>query len=233
MLRTFATTAIAAFGAVGCASNMPHQGAVQYTGHHAPAQPSYAPPRVDHGPFANAGSAPVHGELHVCPGRVSNSGPVGSRGESQVFTPYMYTPAGALLRNPTQASCLSSGYGFRGSATGGGRNHSGLDLANRAGGYIYAAGAGRVTANGWQRSYGQVVEIDHGRGVKTFYAHLDKPHPFLAVGDYVEAGQVIALMGRTGNATGVHLHYELRINGQKVNPLTYGLQAQAYGGRIS
>ncbi len=226
MLRTFAATAIAAFGAVGCASNAPQYAPVRHAG---PVQPQYVPPRVDYGPFANAGYAPLHGELRVCPGNVSNSGPVGARGEAQLFTSYIYTHAGALLRNPTQVSCLSSGYGYRGSATGGGRNHTGLDLANRAGGFIYAAGAGRVSFNGWQRSYGQVVEIDHGQGVKTFYAHLDRPHPMLAVGDLVSAGQPIALMGRTGNATGIHLHYEVRINGQKVDPLSYGWQAPEYG----
>ncbi len=233
MLRTFAATAIAAFGTVGCAANMPQQAQVRY----AP-QPGYAPPqpvapRVDHGPFANAGWAPVHGELFVCGGRVSNSGPIGARGEAQLYTPYIQTHAGALLRNPTQSACMSSGYGFRSRAIGGGRNHTGLDLANPAGGFIYAAGAGRVTANGWQSAYGQVIEIDHGRGVKTFYAHLDKPHPFLAVGDYVDAGQVIALMGRTGNATGVHLHYEVEINGQKVDPLSYGWQQPVYDGPVS
>lgn len=231
MIRTFATATIAAAGVAGCASNAPQYTYYPPAGHQAPAYPTA--PRVDHGPFANAGYAPVHGELRVCPGRVSNSGPVGSRGESQLYTPYIQTAAGALLRNPTQSACLSSGFGFRGRATGGGRNHSGLDLASASGGYIYAAGPGRVTANAWQRSYGQVVEIDHGNGVRTFYAHLDKPHPFLSVGDYVDAGQVIGLMGRTGNATGVHLHYELRINGRKMNPLTYGLQTPSYGGRIS
>lgn len=228
MLRTFATTAIAALGFAGCASNATYHAPVSYGGGAYPSQPQHTPPRVDYGPFANAGHAPVHGELRVCPGRVSNSGPVGSRGEAQLYTPYIYTEAGALLRNPTQASCLSSGYGFRGSASGGGRDHTGLDLANATGGYIYAAGPGYVSFNGWQRSYGQVIEIDHGRGVKTFYAHLDKPHPFLALGDYVQAGQAIALMGRTGNATGVHLHYEVRVNGRKVDPLSYGWQAPSY-----
>lgn len=229
MIRTFAATAIAAFGAVGCASNAPYHAPVSYGGGY-PAQPQRQAPQADYGPFANAGRAPLHGELFVCGGQVSNTGPVGARGDAQLFTPYIYTSAGALLRNPTQVSCLSSGFGYRGAATGGGRNHTGLDLAHPAGGYIYAAGAGRVTFNGWQSSYGQVLEIDHGRGVKTFYAHLDKPHPFLAVGDYVEAGQAIALMGRTGNATGVHLHYELRINGQKVDPLSFGWQAPSYAG---
>lgn len=230
MLRTFAATALAAFGTVGCAANAPQHAPVRYAGTVSPAQPHYVPPRTDHGPFANAGYAPLHGELLICPGRVSNAGPVGSRGEAQLYTPYIYTNAGALLRNPTQVSCLSSGYGHRSSASGGGRNHTGLDLASQAGGFIYAAAAGYVTANRWQGNYGQTIEIDHGHGVTTFYAHLDKPHPFLAVGDYVEAGQPIALMGRTGNATGVHLHYEVHINGQKVDPLSYGWQAPVYDG---
>ena len=108
MIRTFAPCMIAALGMAGCAANMPQNAPVRYSG---PIQPQSAPARVDYGPFANAGSAPLHGELLVCGGQVSNPGPIGARGDAQLFTPYIYTSAGALLRNPTQASCLSSGFG--------------------------------------------------------------------------------------------------------------------------
>jgi murein DD-endopeptidase MepM/ murein hydrolase activator NlpD len=138
------------------------------------------------------------------------------------FTPLIHTSAGPLLRNPTDGACLSSGFGHRSRASGGGREHLGLDLANRSGGFIHAAGPGRVTSAGWRGNYGLFVEIDHGRGVRTRYGHLRELSPNLRVGSRVAGGAAIGRMGATGNATGVHLHYEVLVRGRHVDPLTYG-----------
>lgn len=177
--------------------------------------------------YTAAPGASLQSELFACSGGGSNIGERGSRGEVALYTPYIFTPAGALLRNPTEGGCLSSGFGWRGSATGGGRMHNGLDLANRRGGFIYAAGQGRVRFADWRGGLGLVLEIDHGHGVLTRYAHLSEIDPNLRRGVLVAAGAPVARMGATGNATGVHLHYEVSVDGLLVDPLAYGREPPA------
>lgn len=191
--------------------------------------PSVSPPAPGSpSVFTSAPRGALHSELFACNGGGgSNLGPISERGEIKLYTPYMHTPAGALVRNPTEAACLSSGFGWRGSASGGGREHTGLDLANRNGGFIYAAGDGWVSSAEWRGGYGLVVEIDHGRGVRSFYAHLSEVDPNLRTGVPVRAGDPIARMGATGNATGVHLHFEVSVDGVKVDPLNYGVEPPA------
>lgn len=174
--------------------------------------------------YAAAARATLHSELFACAPWGANVGEIGERGESVFYTPYVYTPAGPLLRNPTQAACLSSGFGWRGAADGGGRLHNGLDLANQGGGFVYAAGDGQVASAGWRGGYGIVLEIDHGSGVRTMYAHLRDVDPNLSPGAFVTAGTPVARMGATGNATGVHLHYQISVDGLLVDPLRYGAE---------
>lgn len=97
--------------------------------------------------------------------------------------------------------------------------HPGVDIAAPAGTPILAAGKGRVTRAGWVSGYGQTVEIDHGNGFTTLYAHASKV--LVRSGQEVERGDVIAQVGRTGTATSTHLHYEVRQNGRQQNPLNY------------
>lgn len=186
-----------------------------------------APPPRPPGPNIYTTAAPisVHYELMSCPWRGSNVGEIGARGESVTYTPYIETPAGPLLRDPTESACLSSGFGWRDSTSAGGRMHSGLDLANSSGGFIYAAGDGRVVSTAWRGGYGNTLEIDHGHGVHTLYAHLNEIDSNLAPGSFVRAGTAVARMGMTGNATGIHLHYEVTVDGLVVDPLFYGLPA--------
>lgn len=104
------------------------------------------------------------------------------------------------------------------------RSHYALDLANKWHTPIYAAADGVVTVsqNGWNYGYGNYIIIDHGNGIETLYGHNDLRE--VSVGEAVVAGQEIALMGNTGRVfgkTGIHLHFELRINGRKVNPANY------------
>lgn len=219
MLRTIALGVLGASALAGCAvTNTPYPRPSDVYGATPPATPA---PNI----YTNAARAPLHSELFACGNWGSNIGEVGARGETLLYTPYIHTPAGALLRNPTETACLSSGFGWRGSATGGGRLHNGLDLANPNGGYIYAAGEGRIVFAGPRGGYGNVVEIYHGRNVRTLYAHLDEIDPNLRPGVRVEAGAPIGRMGMTGNATGVHLHYEVSIDGLLIDPLAYGREA--------
>ena len=99
--------------------------------------------------------------------------------------------------------------------------HYGVDLAGS--GAIKAAQSGKVVTSGWHNSYGNYVIIDHGtingKNVKTVYAHLAVR--YVVVGDYVTQGQQIAVMGTTGDSTGVHLHFEVRENDYVVEPLNY------------
>jgi len=94
--------------------------------------------------------------------------------------------------------------------------HSGLDFAGGHATPIHATGPGVVSYVGRRSGYGNVVEIDHGRGLKTRYAHLSG----FAVrpGERVAVGQRIAAMGSTGRSTGTHLHYEVWVNGRAQNP---------------
>ncbi|WP_261388878.1 M23 family metallopeptidase [Qipengyuania aquimaris] len=97
--------------------------------------------------------------------------------------------------------------------------HNGIDFRGAIGSPIYAAAKGRVSFVGWKGGYGKTVEITHGNGLMTRYAHLSR---FDAkVGDRVAAGEKIAGMGNTGRSTGSHLHFEVRINGRPVNPRTF------------
>ena len=96
-------------------------------------------------------------------------------------------------------------------------SHRGVDLSAPKGSDIYAALDGRVVACGRHKEYGNFVAVDHGNGVMTLYAHNNRN--LVADGDLVRRGQKIAEVGRTGNATGPHLHFELRLDGLPQNPL--------------
>jgi murein DD-endopeptidase MepM/ murein hydrolase activator NlpD len=99
------------------------------------------------------------------------------------------------------------------------RMHEGLDIDAPYGANIKAAASGTVESCGYQSGYGKVVIINHGRGVKTVYAHTSKI--LVEVGQTVKKGDIIAKVGSTGRSTGPHLHFEVRINGEPVNPLKY------------
>jgi murein DD-endopeptidase MepM/ murein hydrolase activator NlpD len=214
VVRQSVLALIAALALTGCAaSGATYSSPVSY-----PSRPQPSGPNI----YETAAFASVHSQLIACNGGAgSNIGEIGYSNESLLYTPYIDTPAGPLLRNPTEGACLSSGFGWRG-ALDNGRQHNGLDLANPNGGFIYAAGEGRITYADYRGGFGNVVEIDHGRGVRTLYAHLSEINQRLRPGVRVSAGAPIARMGMTGNATGVHLHYEVWIDGLLVDPLHYG-----------
>ncbi|AGA68434.1 metalloendopeptidase-like membrane protein [Desulfitobacterium dichloroeliminans LMG P-21439] len=108
----------------------------------------------------------------------------------------------------------SSYYGYRG-----GEFHTGIDYAGPAGESYVAAAAGTVISAGWQGNYGNCIVLDHGNGVQTRYAHSSKL--LVSVGQSVSQGETIGLVGSTGRSTGSHLHFEVIVNGDTVNPRDY------------
>lgn len=99
------------------------------------------------------------------------------------------------------------------------RMHTGMDFTAPVGTEVYATGNGTVCFVGWRQGYGNTVEIDHGFGYTTLYAHLYKG--LVRVGQRVRRGDIIALVGNTGKSTGPHLHYEVRIQDKPVDPRNY------------
>ena len=97
--------------------------------------------------------------------------------------------------------------------------HTGLDIAAPSGTPIKVVSDGTVVFSNYNGSYGNLIKVDHGNGVETWYAHTSKM--YVSVGQKVTAGDIIAAVGTTGNSTGAHLHLEIRINGQHVNPQNY------------
>ncbi|MGN8834875.1 M23 family metallopeptidase [Allisonella histaminiformans] len=115
---------------------------------------------------------------------------------------------------------VSSHFGFRISPGGiGSTYHEGLDIASSYGNPVHATANGRITQAGWVNGYGYLVEIDHGNGIKTRYGHNSAI--LVSVGDQVVQGQTISLIGSTGNSTGPHCHYEVRVNGEAVDPTLF------------
>ncbi|MEI4470327.1 M23 family metallopeptidase [Frigidibacter sp. MR17.24] len=100
-----------------------------------------------------------------------------------------------------------------------GRLHAGVDFAGAYGSPIYATADGTVTRAGWMNGYGNMVEIKHDFGFETVYGHMSKIR--VSVGDRVSRGEQVGDMGSTGRSTGNHLHYEVRPNGNPVDPMTY------------
>lgn len=97
--------------------------------------------------------------------------------------------------------------------------HKGIDIGAAGGTPILATADGVVTRAGWSSGYGNLVVIDHGNGVTTYYGHCSRL--YTSVGAEVKAGDKIAAVGSTGNSTGNHLHFEIRLNGKQVNPQKY------------
>jgi murein DD-endopeptidase MepM/ murein hydrolase activator NlpD len=125
-----------------------------------------------------------------------------------------FTTHAAALTTPLK---INSNFGFRRDPfTRRGRMHTGVDLEGDYGQTVGSPIAGTVSFAGVKRGYGNIVIVDHGGGISTYYAHLSSIS--VALGDSVDSGQIIGLIGSTGRSTGPHLHYEVRANGHPVNP---------------
>ena len=146
-------------------------------------------------------------------GKVAQAPAVSHKPEVTTYTP---EPTKGVLQKPCGSDCFITQYFTS--------THYALDMQVRGGGPIYAAEAGTVIRAdyGWSGGYGNVIEIDHGNGLVTLYGH--NKELYVAVGDTVARGQNISFMGNTGlvhGATGIHIHFEVRLNGVKKNPLLY------------
>lgn len=118
--------------------------------------------------------------------------------------------SGGKMAWPTVGYRITQYYSWR---------HRAIDIANKIGTPIYAAADGVVVVAGWGTGYGNHIDIDHGGGLKTRYAHMSKF--YVGVGDHVKKGEVIGAMGSTGWSTGPHVHFEVMVGSEKYNPLNY------------
>ena len=126
---------------------------------------------------------------------------------------YNYNALGIALAKPV-SGLITSRFGRRASGT-----HTGLDIATSLGTPIRAAASGVVTYAAWKGNYGNLVIVQHSDSVMTYYAHCSKI--YVGVGQQVNQGDIISAIGSTGNSTGPHLHFEVRINGVAQNPQNY------------
>jgi len=128
----------------------------------------------------------------------------------------------SFMRTPVEFTRISSGFTLVGRMhpiLGYMRRHTGVDYAAPTGTPIVAAGDAKMVWEGWKGGYGNCIILDHGRGVTTLYGHMSRFGKY-HVGSHVDQGATIGYVGMTGMATGPHLHYEFRINGEYHNPLT-------------
>ncbi len=135
---------------------------------------------------------------------------------------------------PANKNYISSGFGYRSDPfTRRAAFHAGLDFKGPIGAPIYAAAKGKISFAGYKKGYGNCIEIKHGNGLMTRYAHMSRFHA--RVGDNVEAGDTIGAIGSTGRSTGPHLHFEVRVHDRPVNPKPFlkasrNVQAKASAG---
>ena len=194
--------------------------------------PSLPPPPPKEGQPPAQGSPPPEGAAAPAAEKVSRLRQELDRREQQarlirarmepILQRWMHTPSIA----PT-AGFLSSGFGIRISPfSQRGESddkllgyHTGLDITNSLDTPVQATADGKVAEAGWMDRYGWGIVIAHTDDLETLYAHLDRIE--VRVGEKVSRGDIIGRMGRSGNATGVHLHYEVRRSGKPVNPMPY------------
>jgi murein DD-endopeptidase MepM/ murein hydrolase activator NlpD len=140
-----------------------------------------------------------------------------------------FRPSGSVSipsRVPVENFHMSSEFGMRvHPVLGGRRMHKGVDLPSPVGTPVHATADGTVSRADWFSSYGLYVSIEHGGNIETRYGHMSRLN--VAAGQHVHKGDVIGYVGTTGRSTGPHLHYEVRVAGEAVNPVPY-MQAEAY-----
>jgi murein DD-endopeptidase MepM/ murein hydrolase activator NlpD len=122
--------------------------------------------------------------------------------------------------NPVETMSMSSSFGHRRAPTrGASRMHKGIDIRGPVGTPIYATANATVGRAQWVRGYGKYVELNHGNSIETRYGHMSALN--VVPGQRVRKGDIIGYMGSTGRSTGSHLHYEVRIGGEAVNPNSF------------
>lgn len=155
--------------------------------------------------------------LNQAPGHTASSSSSSARATPAATSRAGSSTSSSFLVEPIPGAAITSPYGEHRSY----ETHQGIDYAAVIGTPVDAAGAGVVVSAGAAGGYGNRIVVDHGNGLQTLYAHLSSIG--VHVGDRVNQGQVLGLSGMTGNATGPHLHFEVRLNGVPVNPLEWFL----------
>ena len=163
---------------------------------------------------AHSNIAPAHARqttpfpetLSLCPRMTVSNAPANNSDRGVLnYEPFVRISGARLAIAPVEHACLSSGFGIRGK-----KLHKGIDLYNRDAAKIYAAANGRVREKHYRADYGNMLVIEHGDGVFARYAHLESFANDLSVGDQVELGQTIGIMGNTASyQIPRHLHYEV------------------------
>ncbi len=208
-MRLFFAGLVSLFLLAGCAT---HAAPVRYG---APVE--YGPP-VNYGPPGDPGNPPAgafqpNAYLRACGAMyVTNAPPLDGDFWVADFKPVIVVDGIVLVTIPANDVCLSSGFGVRA-----GNRHDGVDLQARPAVPVYAAAPGRILEARVSSGYGNQVLIDHGNGVYTRYAHLEYFAPGVAPGATIGFGQPVGHMGQSGNATAIHLHFEL-LTGDYNNP---------------
>ena len=159
-------------------------------------------------------------ELFACLPDFSNRPQTDSSGRILSYNALIVANGVILAAAPVNGACMTSGFGPRY-----GRMHKGIDLQSKPAGPIYSAGPGRVLEVSQQSGFGYQVLIDHGRGVYTRYAHLAYFAEGLRAGQKIGFGQPLGLMGETGNATAIHIHYEVLTGNYNTPQKSWGLTA--------
>jgi murein DD-endopeptidase MepM/ murein hydrolase activator NlpD len=183
----------------------------------APVAPAAAAPG---GAAKPAASGPFVATLDLCPRmKIENAPAANPEGRVTKYTPLVNIKGVKLALDPSRVGCLSSGYGTRS-----GRLHKGVDYHSETGGPIGAAGDGVILEMKYREDYGNMILIDHGKGVYTRYAHLASFAAGLSPGVTVHAGEQIGLMGNTaGYQVPIHLHYEVLLGDYKNPKASFGL----------
>lgn len=210
-MRATLFTALTAVFLASCSSPEPIHYPVQ-TGPITGSQTTSAPPQGPFMPNAN---------LYTCQGiTISNRPNTNNSGLVLGYSPLVVANGVVLAASPANDVCITSGFGPRF-----GRMHKGIDLQSRPAGTIYSAGPGIILEASIQTGFGQQVIIDHGNGVYTRYGHLASFAPGLAAGQRIGFGQPLGMMGQTGNATAIHVHYEILTGNYHTPKKSWGLTA--------
>lgn len=178
------------------------------------------PPAI--GPLSEQGPFQPNLELFLCPGPAGTNTPfTDAEGRVSAFRPLIIVDGIVMASVPVNDACMTSGFGQRF-----GRPHKGIDVQSFSELAIYSAAPGVIREVGQANGYGNYVLIDHGSGVFTRYAHFETFGPGIEENIVIGFGQPLGIMGNSGNATAIHLHFEI-LDGSLDNPRGgFGLNAR-------
>ena len=179
-----------------------------------PTAPAVMTPRAQQGPFQ-----PDY-YLYACTPSFTNRPDTDSNGRILGYNALVVVNSVVLAAAPVNGACMTSGFGPRF-----GRMHKGIDLQAKPAVPVYSAAPGRVLEVSQQSGFGFQVLISHGKGVYTRYAHLDYFAEGLKAGQAIGFGQPLGMMGSTGNATAIHVHYEVLTGNYNTPKKAWGLDA--------